>query len=372
MKMVWNPEIAHNELPKLPPNKNEFENIDILKSCIPARAAVAELKQAGELLPNQELLINVIPLLEAKDSSEIENIVTTTDKLFQYAQEDTSADPATKEALSYRSALYQGFKQLESRPLCTNTTVEICSTLKSTEMDIRKVSGTTLSNSLTGETIYTPPEGEALIRDLLADWEKFMHDANDIDPLIKMALLHYQFEAIHPFSDGNGRTGRIANVLYLIEEKLLSLPILYLSRFIVQNKQDYYSLLIGVTRNGDWKSWIKFILIGVEETAKWTTNKIGAMRKLQEHTAIYVKQALPKIYTHELVEVIFTQPYCRINNLVKLDIAQRQTASQYLKQLVEIGVLKELSVGKEKLFVHPKLMKLVTKDSNEFVAYKIE
>ena len=367
--MTWQANIPFNEMPKLPPSAEVIENIAILKACIPARAALAELKQAGDLLPNQGLLINLLPLLEAKDSSEIENIVTTSDKLFQYAQEDSNADHATKEALRYRTALYEGYKQLDKRPLCTNTAVEICSTIKSVKMDIRKVPGTVLSNQATGEIIYTPPVGEQVIRDLLSNWEFFIHAEDDIDPLVKMAITHYQFEAIHPFIDGNGRTGRVLNILYLIEQGLLTLPILYLSHYIVQHKQDYYQLLRGVTQNQNWQPWIIYMLEAVEQTAKWTTEKIAAVRKLIEHSTAYIREQLPKIYTYELVQIIFEQPYCRIGNLVDNNIAKRQTASVYLKQLCDIGILEEMQSGKEKLFVHPKLVQLMTHESNEFVLY---
>ncbi|MGQ4277592.1 protein adenylyltransferase Fic [Pseudidiomarina sp. E22-M8] len=362
--MNWKAEQPFNQLPLLPPDHGVLETRSVLKACISARAAVAELKTAGELIPNQDMLINLLPLLEAKDSSEIENIVTTTDQLFQYAQEDNGADHATKEALRYRTALYQGFMQLDKKPLCTATAIEICSTLKNTEMDIRKVAGTIIGNQTTGEVIYTPPAGEDVIRNLLSNWERFLHDADGLDPLIKMAVSHYQFEAIHPFYDGNGRTGRILNVLYLIEQNLLTLPILYLSRFIVHNKQDYYRLLNKVTREQQWEEWLVFMLEGVEQTAKWTCEKIAAIKALMATTTEYIREQLPKIYSYELVQVIFEQPYCRISNLVERDIAKRQTASIYLKQLVDIGVLQEEVVGKEKLFVHPRLMALMTQDSN--------
>ena len=372
--MTWQPDQPFNDLPLLPAPKEATESIAVLKACISARAALAELKQAGELLPNQALLINLLPLLEAKDSSEIENIVTTSDKLFQYAQEADAADPATKEALQYRTALYEGFVQLAKRLLSTNTAVQVCSTIKATHMDIRKVPGITLSNQATGETIYTPPDGETRLRDLLANWEQFIHAEDDdpvtrTDPLIKMAVSHYQFEAIHPFTDGNGRTGRVINVLYLIEQQLLTLPILYLSRYILQNKADYYRLLTQVTSNGAWEEWILYMLKGVEQTANWTTKKIAAVRELIEHTGEHIKHVLPKIYSHELVQVIFEQPYCRIANLVEKGVAKRQTASVYLKQLAEIGVLNEVQVGKEKLFVHPKLIQLMTSDNNEVILY---
>jgi len=370
INMSWSAELPYNQLPLLPPDSSLFDDVLILKACIPARAAIAELKQAGELLPNQGLLINLLPLLEAKDSSEIENIVTTSDKLFQYSQEDTLADNATKEALRYRTALYQGYQHLAQRPLSANTAIEICSTIKSVQMGIRKVPGTVLSNSVTGKTIYTPPAGSETIKALLSNWEKFLHQEDDIDPLIKMAIAHYQFEAIHPFTDGNGRTGRILNILYLIEQELLSLPILYLSRYIVQHKQDYYRLLQQVTQQQQWRDWICFILQAVKETAQWTTQKIAAARELIIHTTDFVRDNLPKIYSHELVQVIFEQPYCRINNLVDTGIAKRQTASVYLRQLCDIGVLQPVQSGKEKLFVHPKLVNLMTLDSNEFELYR--
>ncbi|MDC2890805.1 Fic family protein [Psychrosphaera sp. G1-22] len=229
-----------------------------------------------------------------------------------------------------------------------------------------------LSNQTTGKVIYTPPVGEHTLRDLLANWEIFLHTDDDLDPLIKMAISHYQFEAIHPFTDGNGRTGRIINVLYLIERELLTLPILYLSRYIVSNKSDYYRLLLKVTQDGDWESWLLYMLKGIEETARWTTQKIAVVRKLIEHTTNHIQQSLPKIYSYELVKVIFEQPYCRIGSLVDNDIAKRQTASVYLRQLCNIGVLQEVASGKEKLFVHPKLIKLMTTDSNQFEEYILE
>jgi len=184
-----------------------------------------------------------------------------------------------------------------------------------------------------------------------------------------MTVAHYKFEAIHPFIDGNGRTGRVLNILFLINEELLNLPILYLSKYIVENKQDYYQLLVAVTKDESWEDWILYVLKAVEITASWTTSKIRAIRLLIEHTMEYVRENVPKIYTHELVQVIFEQPYCRIGNLVDRGIAKRQTASVYLKQLCEIGVLNEIKAGKEKLFVHPKLIRLMTKDNNDFEKY---
>jgi len=368
IQTAWSPNRAHNQLPALPPGL-DLESKAVLRACIAARAALAELKQAAELIPNQTMLINTIPLLEAKDSSEIENIVTTTDQLFQHVEGSGQADHATKEALRYRTALHLGYQSLKSRPLCTATAVEICRTLKGADMDIRRTPGTQLANDRTGEVIYTPPEGEDRLRTLLANWERFLHNETELDPLIRMAVGHYQFEAIHPFTDGNGRTGRVINILFLIQQELLSLPILYLSRYIIANKADYYRLLLEVTRDQAWEPWVLFMLKAVEETSRWTTGKIAAIRQLAEHTTEHVRLSLPKIYSRELVDVIFEQPYCRIGNLVNKQIGQRQAASRYLKELVALGVLREMTYGKEKLFIHPKLMQLLSRDSNGFEPY---
>lgn len=366
----WNPKLPYNQLPALPPPQ-ELETRAILKQTIRARAALAELKQAAELIPNQTMLINTLPVMEARASSEIENIVTTTDKLFQSLQlENEEQDPATKEALQYRTALFSGFQSLEKIPLCTQTAVLVCSEIKGREMDIRKVTGTALRNGVNGTVIYTPPEGEALIRDKLANWEKFIHYSDDLDPLIILAVAHYQFEAIHPFTDGNGRTGRVLNSLLLIEKGLLTLPILYLSRYIIANKADYYRLLLDVTAKENWEDWVLYMLKGIEETAIWTVAKIEAIKSLAVETRNYIQRRLPQIYSHELVELLFEQPYTRIVNLEKAGIAKRQTASKYLKELCEIGVLQEISVGRDKLFIHPKLMELLRGDNNLFLAYE--
>lgn len=366
---AWRPDQPYNELPQLPP-PIELETKAVLKRCITARAALAELKQAAQLIPNQTMLIKTIPLLEAKDSSEIENIVTTTDMLFQHAEKgDDQADGPTKEALRYRTALNSGFQSLQTRPLCTATAVEICRTLKASEIDIRRLPGTQLANPHTGEVIYTPPEGEAQLRELLANWERFLHNETEIDPLIRMAVGHYQFEAIHPFADGNGRTGRVINILFLIQQELLTLPILYLSRHIIATKDEYYRLLLGVTSEQAWEPWVLYMLQAIEETAQWTTAKIAAIRNLAELTVSHVKARLPKIYSRELVDVIFEQPYCRIGNLVDKNIAHREAASRYLKELVSIGVLREKQFGKEKLFIHPKLMQLLIRNTNTIAPY---
>jgi Fic family protein len=364
--------MPHNDLPELPP-ATDVESKAVLKRCVAARTAVAELRQAGALIPNQSVLVNTIPLLEAKDSSEIENIVTTNDALFREASQiDDGDDPAAKEALRYRAALYSGAQSLKTRPLTVRTAIEVCSAIKGVDMDVRKTPGTELKNSFTGEVIYTPPQDEDRLRRLLANWERYANGTEDIDPLVRMAVLHYQFEAIHPFTDGNGRTGRILNVLYLIQAGLLDIPTLYLSRHIVRTKGDYYRLLAGVTERGEWEPWIIYLLDAVTATASWTNSRIRAIRDLMEHTACYVKANAPGAYSRELVETIFSLPYTRIGHLVERDIAKRVSASRYLKQLVDIGVLEEEKVGRDKLFIHRKYMDLLGRDDHAFAPYPQE
>lgn len=359
----------YNALPPLPPGA-DLETKAVLKRCIAARTAVAELRRAGELISDQSVLINTIPLLEAKDSSEIENIVTTNDALFRQAnQAEDGDDPSTKEALRYRLALLSGYEALKSRPLTARTAIEVCSQIKGVEMDIRKTPGTDLENMLTGEVIYTPPEGERVLRDLLGNWETFANADDDIDPLIRMATLQYQFEAIHPFSDGNGRTGRILSILVLIQAGLLDIPTLYLSRHIVRTKSDYYRLLHGVRVRGEWEPWLLYMLTAVEMTATWTNAKIRAIRDLMANTADYAKKNAPAAYSRELIEVIFAQPYTRIGHLIERGIAQRVSASRYLKQLVEIGILAEEKRGTHKLFINRKYIELLGSDEHTFEHY---
>ncbi len=366
---MFDPNRPHSDLPLLPPPV-DTETKAVLRRCVTARAALAELRLAGQLIPDPSVLISAIPLLEAKDSSEIENVVTTNDALFREASlSDDASDPAAKEALRYRRALYHGFATLKERPLSTRIAVEVCQMIKGIELDIRASPGTTLKNTFTGEVIYTPPEGEAKIRDLLANWEMFLHNQPELDPIVKMAILHYQFEAIHPFIDGNGRTGRILNILSLVQDKLLDLPTLYLSRHILRTRADYYRLLLRVTTHQEWEPWILYMLTAVEVTSAWTNQKIRAIRVLMDATAEHVRAAAPKIYTRELVDLIFSQPYCRIGNVVERGIAKRHAASTYLKALTGIGVLEEEKYWRDKLFVHRKYLALLASDTHEFVPY---
>jgi Fic family protein len=358
--MALDPTKPFNHLPTLPP-AGETETKRTLKASVEASAALAELRGAGNLIPNQAVLINSIPILEAQASSEIENIVTTTDRLFRYANDgNADADPATKEALNYRKALYVGSDLLKRRPVSTAMAATICSIVKGVDMDVRNTPGTALINQKTGDVIYTPPEGEGRLRDMLANWEQYLHDAEDVDPLIRMSVAHYQFEAIHPFIDGNGRTGRVLNLLFLMEQKLLEIPVLYLSGYIIEHRAEYYQLLLGVTTEQKWEEWICYMLAAVTDTARWTTAKIGAIRDLLNETAERIKRDAPRIYSRDLAEIIFVQPYSRIGNLVDAKIAQRQSASQYLKALCDIGVLEERKSGREKLFINPALLKILT------------
>ena len=357
--MTWHPDQPYNLLPLLPPTC-ELETRAILKRCITARAALAELKQAAGLIPNQDMLINTMPLLEAKDSSAIENIVTSTDKLFQFVHSDSQADPATKEALRYRTALYRGFQSLAQRPLCTATAVDICRTTKGVDMDIRRTPGTRLANNRSGEVIYTPPEGEANLRELLANWERFLHNEVELDPLVRMAVGHYQFEAIHPFSDGNGRTGRILLILFLLQQRLLEQPILFLSRYIIENKNHYYRHLREVTETGAWEPWILYVLRAVETTAETTVLKIEAIGDLLTRLIEEGRLKLPKrTFSKELIEQLFVRPYCKIRHLEEAGLGNRVSASRYLHDLATAGLVAKLKAGKEILFVNERLVKLL-------------
>jgi Fic family protein len=361
----FDPEKPYNDLPSLPPAA-DIETKAILKKNGNAKSALAALQQAAELIPNQDVLINTIPLREAKDSSAIENIVTTSDQLFRFANiEADAADPATRETLRYRTALLKGYEAVRQRPLTTRTATDICRVITEVDTDIRRTPGTTLSNKATGKVVYTPPENETLLRDKMSNWERFLHEQDQIDPVIRMAVQHYQFEAIHPFPDGNGRTGRILNILFLIEQGLLDQPILYLSRYINERREDYYRLLLEVTTKGAWEPWILYMLAAIEDTASWTRAKIRAIKAQMEDTLRHVSVARPKIYSHELVEMTFLQPYCRIDDLVRLGIGTRKTAAKYLRELVSAGVLQERKEGREKLYIHTKFLDLLMSDSNE-------
>ena len=366
---MFDPKMPYNALPKLPP-KAAIETREVLKKWGLARSAIAELRLAGQTIPDQTLLAGTIPLLEAKDSSEIENIVTTNDALFREAAlASDDGDPGAKEGLRYRKALYNALDATKARPLSSRTAVEICRTVTGIDLNVRAIP-VALTNKHTREVIYTPPQGEAVLRELLSNWDSFMHDESDeLDPLIRMAILHYQFEAIHPFPDGNGRTGRILNVVYLVQSGLLDLPTLCLSRHILKTRGQYYLALERVTTHAEWENWVLYMLTAVETTSKWTTKKINAIHDLLLETNRYVRAELTKIHSRELVDLTMSQPYCRIADVVERGIAKRQAASTYLQELVRIGVLSEAKVGREKIFLNKKYFDLLTGEGHEFVAY---
>jgi len=353
----------YNDLPLLPPSKN-IETKAILKKAISAGRALAELKGLGATIPNQAILVNSIILQEAKASSEVENIITTHDALFRaFTAKTSQIDPATKEVLRYREALWVGFNDLQERSLLTtNLFIRIVQTIRGNQAGIRNTPGTKILNAATGEVVFTPPEGVALIREKLKNLEEYIHEEDGVDPLIKLALIHHQFEAIHPFTDGNGRTGRILNILYLLFKGLLDLPVLYLSKYIIEQKSDYYHHLRSVTDDGEWEPWILYILEAVEQTSLHTRDKIIAIRDLMDETLQYVKEKLPsRVYSKDLIEIIFRQPYTKGQFLVDAGIAERKTAANYLKEIEKTGILKAQKLGKENLYLNVKLFELLSK-----------
>lgn len=360
--MKFDPHEPCNDLPLLPP-ETEIETKAVLKKTISAGRALAELKGLGETIPNQSILVNSLILQEAKASSEIENIITTNDALFRAFSAKTSrVDPATKEVLRYREALWKGFHDIRQRPLMTtNLFIEIVQTIRGNRAGIRNTPGTKIANAVTGEVIFTPPEGEAIIRNKLKNLEDYIHEEGEVDPLTKLAIIHYQFESIHPFTDGNGRTGRIVNILYLVLLELLDLPVLYLSNYIIEKKNDYYRLIKRVTEYGEWEPWILYMLDAIEKTALITKEKIIQIRDLMNETLVFAKQKLPpRVYSKELIELLFHQPYAKGQFLVDAGIAKRKTAASYLKELEKIGMLKQYKMGKENLFLNVKLYELLS------------
>jgi len=358
--MAHDPRRPYDALPPLPP-ASDVETKTVLKQCLSATRALAELKGAGGLIPDQAILINAIPLQEAKLSSEIENIVTTQDALFRAAlDESKTTDPQTKEVLRYPTALRYGYETVASKGFTVDLLQEVCTVLRGVPMQFRRLGeDVKISNRETGEVRYTPPRGGPGIREKLANLEEYLLGRDGPDPLIRMAAGHYQFEAIHPFTDGNGRTGRILNILYLVHSELLSIPVLYLSRHVIQNKPEYYRRLRDVTENGDWEPWLIFLLQGVEETAAWTPGRIGAIRDLLDETIEQCRHDLPKVYSKELVELIFRQPYCKISFVVDAGLAKRQTASLYLQELERVGILKSEQVGRERIYLNPRLLEVL-------------
>lgn len=359
--MPWlNKQKPHNTLAALPPRVT-IETTQVLKKAIIANKYLAELKGSCLRLPNPDILLNTIILQESKDSSAIENIVTTQDALYQAVLNPAENIPSeTKEVLRYREAIYTGQRALQKTGLITgNTSIAIMQLIKQIQTGYRKLPGTQLANPITKEIIYTPPESN-LVAEKMFEWEKFVNEPSEIDPVIRMALMHYQFEAIHPFSDGNGRTGRILNVLFFMKENLLTLPVLYHSSYIIQHKTEYYTCLRDVTENDAWEQWILFMLQAVQETSLNTLNIINNMLQLKEQTLKEVKKLSQKLPAYELNELIFSYPYIKIKVLEDHRIAKRQAASVYLQQLSLKKILKPLKLGREMYYINDKLMAIIT------------
>lgn len=360
--MKMDPATPFNDLPALPP-KADLESKQVLRQVVKARTALAEMKGMGLAIPNQAMLINTLTIREAKDSSEIENIITTQDELYiAFATQRKSISPQVNEVLNYREALWHGYNHAKEKGiLTTNDLCEIQGVIIENNAGIRTEAGTVLKNAASGEVIYTPPTGEDTLRRMLGNLEEYINTDNDeVDPLIKMAIVHYQFESIHPFYDGNGRTGRILNILYLVLKGLLDIPILYLSSHIIKTKSDYYRLLGDVRKTGNWEDWIMYMLNGIEETAIKTSKLMQDIKEVFDMTIRRVKQEAPNIYSKDLVEALFEQPYCKAAFLVEKGLYERRTAMKHLRHLEHLGILKGMVRGKQNLFINIELYNLMS------------
>jgi Fic family protein len=344
----------------LPPAA-DLETKAILRKLVEANRHLAELKGIAATIPNESILIQTLSLQEAKDSSEIENIVTTHDDLFKAQLADETAKPAAKEVSRYVAALRVGFESVRARNLLTvNQILEIQRTLEQNDAGFRKLPGTALRNQATGEVVYTPPQEYDRIVELMTDLESFMNNPELLaaDPLVKMAIIHYQFESIHPFYDGNGRTGRIINILYLVANGLLNLPVLYLSRFIIQNKPDYYRLLQAVRDREAWEDWILFMLEGVAVTSRQTIDLIVRIRDMMLDYKHRIREQFPKIYSQDLLNNLFRHPYTKIA-ILQADLSvSRLTATRYLDQLVAAGFLEKRRYGRVNYYLNTPLVNL--------------
>ena len=343
------------------PLASSIETPKILKKAITANKVIAELKGLAQSIPNQSILINTLSIQESKDSSEVENIVTTHDELFQYDKNVKGFSPATKEVFRYNEALAYGFKVLKTKPITNNLLIEISKLITERDSGFRNVAGTTLKNGQ-DEIVYTPPQNFVEISDYMKNLEQFINDSkmSDFDPLVKMAIIHHQFESIHPFFDGNGRTGRILNILYLISEGILEIPILYLSRYITQNKSEYYKLIQKVRDNNAWEEWILYMLEALEHTAKQNIGTIESIKKLMAEYKNILRTKEPKIYSHEIINTIFSHPYTKIEFIIDNTGVSRPTASKHLNKLVDLGLLKLKKHKTTNYYINTKLSNLFT------------
>lgn len=342
----------------------DLETKRILKSLPSAHAALAELKGIASTIPNQNILINTLGLQEAKDSSAIENIITTHDDLYKSELNlDSFKSVDAKEVQNYVSALKKGFELTSQSGLLTNKIIlQIQEMLEDNNAGFRKLPGTVLKNALTGETIYTPPQDFIDITRLMSNLEKFINDSSicDYDSLIKMAIIHFQFESIHPFYDGNGRTGRIINILYLILEKLQNLPVLYLSSYIIKHKSDYYRLLQDVREKNSWEEWILFMINGIEITSRETIDLIIKIRELMMSYKYRLRDNY-KFYSQDLLNNLFKHPYTKIEFVVNDLNVSRLTAANYLNKLAKDGLLKKAKLGTGNYYINEPLFELLSK-----------
>jgi len=353
----------HN-LIKLPlPNIETWETRAVLKKTALAHRYLAELKGISATIPNEAILINTLTLQEAKHSSEIENIITTHDELFKAELfSEAALNPATKEVQDYAIALRTGFSLVRNSKLLRLADIlEIQETLERNKAGLRKLPGTELKNAQTGEMIYTPPQHPQDVIKLMDNLVQYINDDQlcAADPLVKMAIIHHQFESIHPFYDGNGRTGRIVNMLYLVGQELLDLPVLYLSRYLIQTKSDYYHKLQAVRDNGEWESWLLYMLEGVVQTAKATIELIKNIKQIMQSFKRQIREQLPKIYRQELLNNLFNHPYTKIEFMMKDLAVSRLTATKYLEQLVDIDLLKKEKIGRSNYYINQRLLSLL-------------
>jgi len=336
----------------------------VLKATAKAHQALGELKGLAVTMPNQYLLLATLSLQEAKESSEIENIVTTQDDLYRsHYQSQQFLSSSAKEVHNYAQALETGFNTIKSTDLLTNNTIiEIQRIIENNDAGFRTQGGTQLINETNSEVVYTPPQTGQHIIDLMSDLESFINndELSDYDDLVKMALIHHQFESIHPFYDGNGRTGRIINILFLSKQKLLGAPILYLSRYLNQNKAQYYQLLQQVRDTNQWEPWLLFMLKALQVTSQDTLKTIKGLIALMQSTKRSIKTQLPKIYSHELINNLFTHPYTKVEFITQDLNIHRNTASKYLNQLVDIGLLTKHKLGKDNYYLNSQLYDLLS------------
>ncbi|MCD4833144.1 MAG: Fic family protein [Bacteroidales bacterium] len=358
----------YNQLPLLPPPDNKIITIEIMQAVNKANKALAELKGLAKKLPNQSMLVNTIALREAKASTEIENIFTTDDELYRaLSGNEIGLKGNAKEVLRYRQALWKGYSTIKTTGTFeTGLLIKIYQEIKEINDGIRPPQVQTTikkrgSGLLTGTVVYTPPRGTKVIEEKLDNLIEYLNDDKkySYDPLIKMAVSHYQFEAIHPFRDGNGRAGRVLSILLMIQKKLLDVPILYLSVYIIENKDDYYTFLNNVTTRRNWKEWIIYMLKAVEETATYTISKVDEIDQLFQNTYKLVTGKLPHI-RKEIVEKIFEQPYIKPKALQDQNLKSLNTAKKYLGEMEKLGILASKKVGKEIIYLNIDLFNLLS------------